>query len=128
MRISRFIAAAGLIAAGLAAAGATTGAVDVQAANHDPVRCEIVAERTGSMVRLAGLMHADREISGEYRFDIRGGGTGGNTNIRQGSTFHAGPSGPTTLGMAMLSAGGSYQVDLDVTANGRTYSCAERIG
>ena len=128
MSTSRFIIAAGLIAGGLAAAGATTGAVDVQAANHDPVRCEIVAEQAGSMVRLAGVMHADHEISGQYQFDIRGGGSGGNTNIRQGSSFHAGPSGPPTLGMAMLSAGGVYSVSLDVTANGETYRCDERIG
>ena len=118
------------IAAGLIAAGLTTGcsAIAGDTASNDPVRCEIDAAAQGGMVRLQGLMHADREIDGTYRFTVKSAGRGGNTDISQGSRFHAGPTGPTTLGMVMLSAGGVYEVELDVDADGQRFSCAERIG
>lgn len=117
-------------AAGLIAAALTTGcsaiASDTDAA--DPVRCEIVADDQRGMVRLSGVMHADNDLTGTYRFSVKSVGRGGSTNISQGSTFFAGPDGPTTLGMVMLSSGAVYDVKLDVKADGQSYQCAERIG
>lgn len=119
-----------LIAASLLAAAVTTGcsAIAGDADTADPVRCEIVAEDNRGLVRLSGLMHADTEVNGTYRFKVKSAGRNGNTNISQGSSFYAGPNGPTTLGMVMLSSGGVYDVELDVTADGTRYSCKERIG
>ena len=121
-----------LIAAGLLAAAVTTGcsaiAGDTSAADAEPVRCEIVAEDNRGLVRLSGLMHADTEVNGTYKFKVKSAGRGGNTNISRGSSFYAGPNGPTTLGMVMLSSGGVYDVELDITAEGTRYSCKEQIG
>ncbi|WP_306118630.1 MULTISPECIES: curli-like amyloid fiber formation chaperone CsgH [unclassified Roseitalea] len=128
MTNKRLIFAAGLVAAGIAAGAAASSTGTTPIATGEPVRCEILAERSGAMIRLSGLMHADRDVSGEYRFNVQSTGRGGSTDISQGSRFHAGPNGPTTLGMVMLSAGGVYDVELDVTANGETFRCAERVG
>ena len=119
-----------LIAASLLAAAVTTGcsAIAGDADTADPVRCEITADDNRGLVRLSGLMHADTEVSGTYKFKVKSAGRGGNTNISQGSSFYAGPNGPTTLGMVMLSSGGVYDVELDVTADGTRYKCSERIG
>lgn len=120
-----------LIAAGLMVAAVTTGcsaiAGDTQTAN-DPVRCEISAQNRGGMIQLSGLMHADQDIDGSYRFKVQSAGSGGNTNISQGGQFHAGPNGPTTLGMVMLSADTAYNVVLEADANGERYECEERLG
>ena len=120
-----------LIAAGLMAAAVTTGcsaiAGDTNTAD-DPVRCEISAQDRGGMIQLSGLMHADQGLSGTYRFKVQSASSGGNTNISQGGEFHAGPNGPTTLGMVMLSAGSAYDVSLEATANGERYECEERLG
>lgn len=125
MTHKRFIAAAGILAAGLAT-GCSAIASDTQ--TDEPVRCEIVAEDQRGMVRLSGLMHSDTELSGTYSFTVKSVGRGGSADISQGSTFHAGPNGPTTLGMVMLSGGGIYDVNLDVDAGGEHYRCAEKIG
>ena len=120
-----------IIAAGLIAATVTTGCSAIAGdsdSSIEPVRCEIVATERGNMIHLSGLMHADREVSGTYRFKVESAGHGGNTDISQGSGFHAGPNGPTTLGMVMLSGGGIYDVSLDVDADGERYSCQERLG
>lgn len=128
MTDKRFFLVAGLLGAALATGGAASYATTIQADDNAPVRCEIAAERSGNMVQLSGLMHADHDIDGSYRFAVKSRGAGGNTDISQGSAFHAGPSGPTTLGMVMLSANRTYDVTLDVTANGQSFTCAERIG
>lgn len=132
MTNKRSITIKSLIATGLLAAIVTTGysaiAGDADGARANPVRCEITAEDNRGLVRLSGLMHADTEVSGTYRFKVESAGRGGNTNISQGSSFFAGPNGPTTLGMVMLSSGGVYDVELNVTADGTRYSCSQRIG
>jgi len=125
MTRKHFMAAAGILAAGLATG---CSAIAGDTSSNDPVRCEIVAENRGNMVQLSGLMHADTEMDGSYRFIVKSAGAGGNTNISQGSRFHAGPNGPTMLGMVMLSAGGAYDVTLDVEAGGERFSCEERLG
>lgn len=127
MTDKRLMAAAGLLAATLAT-GCSAIASDTNVANADPVRCEIQAQDQRGMVRLQGVMHADTGLNGTYTFTVKSVGRGGNTNISQGSSFFAGPSGPTTLGMVMLSSGGAYDVALDVKADGERYRCAERIG
>ncbi|RNC93721.1 MAG: hypothetical protein ED558_12645 [Oricola sp.] len=127
MTDKRLTAAAGLLAATLAT-GCSAIASDTDNTNADPVRCEIQADDQRGMVRLQGVMHADTDVNGTYTFTVKSVGRGGSTNISQGSSFYAGPSGPTTLGMVMLSAGGAYDVELDVKADGQRYRCAERIG
>ena len=51
-------------------AGASRGA-------HAPVRCVINSGSSGGMLTLQGLVSADLDATGTYRFTVRGGGSGG---------------------------------------------------
>lgn len=111
------IAAAALVP--LLAAGAATA--DSRAT---PLRCEIVAERSGGMTALTAVVHADRPLDGSYSFSISGKGRGGSSDIRQGGQFAA-AKGATTLGQVMLN--GAYDASLKVTVGGKVFSCARGV-
>lgn len=106
----------GVAAAGIGAgqAGPTGG----------PVRCEIKTTRSGGMVTLAGVVHADAVVAGSYSFRVAGGGT----DIAQGGEFNTRAGQAETLGQVMLGGRSTvYQASLDVSAGGRTYRCTERV-
>lgn len=122
------ILTAPLAAAGLAM-GAGQASVPSGPAPSGPVRCEIQVTPANGMIALAGVVHADIAVGGSYSFRVSGGGRGGSANISQGGPFAAGPSAAVTLGSVLVgSAGGNYDATLEVTANGATVLCRERIG
>lgn len=125
MFFTRKTAAALAVGAGLVAAGIGAG----QAGTSDgPVRCEIKATKSGGMVTLAGVVHADKSVAGSYSFRVAGGGGGGSTNISQGGEFAARAGQAETLGEVMLGGRGAYDASLEVSAGGKTYRCKERVG
>jgi hypothetical protein len=94
-----------------------------------PVHCEIRATPEGGMVSLQALAHADRNVGGTYSFHIESAGRSGGTNIEQGGAFSAAPGMPAMLGTVMLEARGAvYDARLEVTVDGKSIGCAERVG
>lgn len=112
---------------GLGVAVATIGSGQA-GSSAGPLRCEIETTQQGPMVSLAGLVHADAPLSGSYRFKVDSAGGGGGTNISQGGNFSAGPGAPATLGRVSLGGNSVYEATLEVTADGLTVACEERIG
>lgn len=114
---------------GLGAAGAAIGAGQA-GASDGPLRCEIRATAANGMIALEGVAHAETSLGGSYRFKVAGGGAAGSSNIEQAGDFTAGPRGAASLGKMTLGGGRSavYDVELSLTAKGRTVRCAERIG
>jgi hypothetical protein len=95
----------------------------------EPVRCEIRATPEGGMVSLEALAHADRNVSGTYSFHVESAGRTGGTNIEQGGAFSAAPGKPATLGTVTLDAKGTvFNAKLEVTVDGKSIGCAERVG
>lgn len=118
----RLAAATGLVCL---AAGATIGAAG--AAPDGPAACEIVAQRQGASLQLTALARAERAVTGSYTFEVAST-RGGNTRIRQGGDFTAGPGRPATLGTLGLDAGAIYDATLELKVGGRTMACTERVG
>jgi len=110
------------VAIGLAAGGAAIGAS--QSASDGPLSCGIEQSRSGGMVRLESVATSQTPASGTYSFKVRGPGT----DISQGGEFDAASGEKVTLGMVMVGGqGASYNATLEVKANGRTVTCAQRI-
>jgi hypothetical protein len=119
----------GLGAAGFATADGTPEAAAPGSAYIEPLRCEIVANPSGGMVALEGVLHTDMPISGSYRFRVVSSGGGGSSNIQQGGEFSAAPGEAATLGTVMIgNSGGRYKATLEIVANGKTIACTERTG
>ncbi|UVK57432.1 hypothetical protein DBIPINDM_008392 (plasmid) [Mesorhizobium sp. AR02] len=94
-----------------------------------PVHCEIRVTPEGDMVSLEALARADRKVSGTYSFHVGSVGRSGGTNIEQGGAFSAAPGKPATLGAVTLDAKGAvYDTKLEVTVDGKSIGCAERVG
>jgi hypothetical protein len=128
-RTRRISARAVPLLIGLGAAGLAIGAGHAGSASGEPVRCEIQASSTSGMIALAGVVHADVEVSGSYRFRVASAGGAGGSNIQQGGNFTAGPDGAVTLGNVMLGGQGAvYDATLEIISGGKTVECAERVG
>ena len=85
-----------------------------------PFACSLMARSEGGGTALEGRLQAQEAISASYSLKVRGTGV----TIDQGGdlTLAAGES--TILGEAQVSGGlGTLDVELTVTANGRTYAC-----
>ena len=123
-------AAVAVLTASLAAGdAASAGQASTSSTQPNPVRCEIQVTKSGDMIALAGIVHAAVAVSGSYSFGVTGGGGGGSTNITQGGPFVAHPGEAVALGSVTVSAAGAtYDLVLDVTANGAKVQCRERIG
>ncbi|MER8640753.1 hypothetical protein NKJ81_26815 [Mesorhizobium sp. M0018] len=94
-----------------------------------PVRCEIRATPEVDMVSLEALAYADKSVSGTYSFHVESAARTGGTNIEQDGAFSAAPGKPATLGAVTLDAKGAvYDARLELTVDGKSISCAERLG
>ncbi|MER8464881.1 curli-like amyloid fiber formation chaperone CsgH [Mesorhizobium sp. M1396] len=112
-----------LISAGAMAAVATADQ------SLGPVRCEIRATSEGGMISLEALAHADKSVSGTYSFYVESAARTGGTNIKQDGAFSTAPGKPATLSAVTLDAkGGVYDARLELTVDGKSISCAERLG
>ncbi len=97
--------------------------------NSEPLRCEVRVAKSGSFMKLEGLVHAKSSVSGTYHLIIATSGGGGTSDIEQSGPFTATPGSPANLGTVML--GGSsanYTAKLSVKWNGQSTSCTRRIG
>lgn len=128
-KASKFIpVSAAILLAGLGAAGCSAGASETLP-EGDSVRCEIDITSSGGAFGLGAVVHADKAVTGSYRFNVSGSGRAGSTNISQGGGFSAGPGDDARLGRMMLgNSGAIYDVRLDISVGGRDYHCAETVG
>ena len=120
-----FIAAIG--SASIAVGENQTGAVTES--HNGLFSCEIQTSSANGMITLEGVVQANDEVNGSYRFRVKNAGHSGSSNIQQGGNFSADPNDITTLGRVMLgSRNAVYDASLEVTANGVTVSCDKRVG
>ncbi len=119
---------AALIALSAATIGCASSAFSTKSDPQAPIYCQIKANTMSGMIMLENLVHTDAPIDGSYRFKLQSTDGSNSTNISQGSHFSAAPGSPAVLGRMMLNPGGTYQARLDVTVNGVSFTCAERIG
>ena len=107
-------------------AGPTEAITDGAAAA--PFSCEIETVSARGAITLEGVVRADQEVSGSYRFTVSSAGRAGSAEISQGGGFTAGPGGAARLGKVVLGdASALYEARLHITANGKTFQCAERV-
>jgi hypothetical protein len=113
---------------GLGVTGLAIGAVQAHS-SAEPIRCEIEATSANGTIALQGVVHAEAAVTGSYQFRVVSAGGSGSSNIQQGGNFAAGPNGPAMLGQVRLSSPGAvYDATLEITSNGVTVKCAERVG
>jgi hypothetical protein len=75
------------------------------------------------MTQLEAVVHADRPITGSYRFKVDGSG-GGSAQISQGGEFEATPDEPAVVGTVTVSSS-AYQARLEIMPDGeRGIGCA----
>ncbi|MCB1488335.1 MAG: hypothetical protein KDJ88_12880 [Bauldia sp.] len=119
-----------------AALGAATPAASVDRepgasrGAHAPVRCVINSGASGGMLTLQGLVSADVDAAGSYRFTVRNTGGGGGAKVSQGGDFALVAGETATLGQVMLGSNGTtiYDARLTITVDGETLECSERVG
>lgn len=122
------VRATALVAALAAVVGCSVGAGERPASASEPLRCEIERSTMNGALVLRGVVHADKKIAGTYRLTVTGSGSGNSANISQGGGFSASGGETARLGTVMLgNRGGSYDVRLEIEADGLGYQCAERI-
>lgn len=107
------------LAAALAGTLGIAGAALAAGGDDAPFTCEIRQSERFGMTALEAVVHADRALSGSYRFVVQGGGT----NIRQGGDFAAGRGETATLGMVTVGKGARLDASLTVDAGGVSASC-----
>ena len=120
----RHVIPATLIVAGLGLAAATGATATPPAAETAPIACDVAVDQNGRMVSFQGRVQASHDLTGTYSLTLSGGGT----NIRQGGAFAADAGDIVTLGQANLSGTPDrYDVDLTLSIDGETYSCATNL-
>lgn len=120
----RQVLPATLIVAGLGLAATNSATATPPAADPAPIACDVAVEQHGRMVSFQGRVQASEDLSGIYSLTLSGGGT----NIRQGGPFAAEAGDIVTLVQANLSGSpGRYDVDLTLSIDGETYSCATSL-
>src|SRR6476660_1495912 len=110
----------------LGAAVAAAGAVAAESPAAS-LRCEIETRLTNGMIAIEGVVYADAAVAGSYLLRVVSAGSSGNSDIEQGGAFTAGPDRKVTLGQVILGARGSYKANLDLTVDGKSVTCSERV-
>jgi len=104
-----------------AVAGGDTGAY------AESPSCDIRVAHDGGALILEGLVLAPVPISGSYELTISQGGYAGQSNIRQGGDFEAGPASDTSLGVVSLSDHGGYTATLIVHWHDGAPDCTRHV-
>ncbi len=103
-------------------------AAAMPATASDRLACKIEIVRNPAGLELLALVSAPQPISGQYRLQVTMMAQHGNSTMNHGGTFTAGPGAPQVVGRFSLAGGGQYMAQLQVTADGHTIDCNERIG
>ena len=126
--ITAALAAIMIGTASFAAPAFAGGQVSINLAPADAEQEQAMRMGLG-MYALEGILYANVDVSGTYRFSVVSVGGSGNTNIRQGGAFTAASGDEATLGRVMLGgSGAAYEATLEITTFGETVACTERVG
>jgi hypothetical protein len=120
------LGAAAVLGLGLATLAATSGiasAGTTAGAGTSSTSCGVLTSTHNGMLVIQGSILSPVPLQGSYHFKVQSSGGGGNSNISQGGDFSAVANQQTTLGQVMINTGSKYQVDLDVTADGKRLDC-----
>ena len=90
--------------------------------------CKIGVNRNGPALELLAVVSAPRPIQGSYRMQVTTIAPYGSSTMNHGGSFTAGPGAPQVIGRFSLAGSGQYTAALQVTADGQTIDCTERIG
>lgn len=111
----------GLVGAGYANSSASTA--------EGLAQCDIAATKTGSTIALEGLVYAEENLQGTYRFTVKSAGGAGSTNIAQGGGFVVNAQDSAVLGQMNLGGSGvTYDAWLEIEIDGTVFDCRSRIG
>lgn len=113
-----------LLGIGIAAIAATSGMANSTAS---AVQCGIAESAERGMLAVQGTILSPVALSGEYRFSIQSASNGGSSNISQGGYFTVAANEATPIGKVLINAGSTYDVDFDVTADGKTLDCGQPV-
>ena len=116
------LGAAAVLGLGLATLAATSGSASA-GTTASAATCGVLTSTHNGMLVIQGSILSPVPLQGSYHFKVQSSGGGGNSNISQGGDFSAVANQQTTLGQVMINTGSKYQVDLDVTANGKRLDC-----
>ena len=90
--------------------------------------CDIRVVREGGSLVLEGLVFAPVPAGGSYELKISQGGHAGQSSIRQGGDFEAGPGADASLGIISLSDQGGYAATLIVHWHDGAPDCTRHVG
>lgn len=90
--------------------------------------CDIRVVREGGSLVLEGLVFAPVPVGGSYELKISQGGYAGQSSIRQGGDFEAGPGADASLGVVSLSDQGGYAATLIVHWHDGAPDCTRHVG
>jgi hypothetical protein len=116
------LGAAAVLGLGLATLAATSGSASA-GTTASAATCGVLTSTHNGMLVIQGSILSPVPLQGSYHFKVQSSGGGGNSNISQGGDFSTVANQQTTLGQVMINTGSKYQVDLDVTANGKRLDC-----
>lgn len=109
---------------GLAAIAASAGLAN---ASSSDLQCGVAKSSQNGMLALEGTILSPTALNGEYRFAIQSSGNGGSSNISQGGAFTAAAGQSTTLGKVMINANSNYNIDFNITADGKKVDCSQDL-
>lgn len=118
MRLMRIPAAIALACLTVASCPATAS---------ERLACKIGVNRTSAGVEVLALVSAPRPVQGSYRMQVTTIAPYGSSTMNHGGTFTAGPGAPQVVGRFSLAGSGRYVAMLQVTADGQTVDCTERV-
>jgi hypothetical protein len=107
--------------------GAAAGG-ETQGAQAQSPTCDIRVVREGGSLVLESLVFAPVPAGGSYELKISQGGYAGQSSIRQGGDFEAGPGAAASLGIVSLSDQGGYAATLIVHWHDGAPDCTRHVG
>ncbi len=104
---------------------ATTGALALR--NPLSQRCEIRVSRSGSIVRMDGVVSGPAGSKGQYRFILAKSGPNGDSQIGQGGEYAIGRSGAAVVSSNELNVdnGDNYRAVMLIANGDDTINCSQ---
>lgn len=125
--MTRFISKAMPTLAATTALVASAVGPTVGTASAADVKCLIKISDSGQTKDFQGLLIANGDVSGSFRFSVTGSGHGNSSEIVQSGDFSAARGHAVEAGSVTLNGSSRYTAQLKVWVGGRTYVCSDRI-
>lgn len=100
---------------------------DAPGADAATSSCDIRIVREGGSLVLEALVYAPAPVGGSYELKISQSGYAGQSSVRQGGDFEAGPGANASLGLVSLSDQGGYAATLTVHWHDGAPDCTRHV-